>query len=64
MKPFEDILYEEDERAITGFISSSGELECNIYKQVDGGCIELEDKECKKDTLLELLKIELNDFAS
>ncbi len=63
VKPFEDILYEEDERAITGFINSNGELEYSIYKQVDGGCIDLEDKECNKDRLLELLQTELDDFA-
>ena len=64
MKPFEDILYEEDKRAITGFINSSGELEYSIYRQVDGGCIDLEDNECDKDRVLELLQTELDDFTT
>lgn len=63
MQPFENILYEEDERAITGFINSSGELEYNVYKQVDGGCLDLEDNECNKDRVLEFLQIELDSFA-
>ncbi len=63
MKPFENILYEEDERAITGFINSRDELEYSVYKQVDGGCINLENKEYRKDRLLELLQTELDDFA-
>jgi len=33
----EDILYTQDGYAITGFINSHGQLEHNIYKQVDGG---------------------------
>jgi hypothetical protein len=44
MKNFEDILYEQDEYAITGFINSRGDLEHNIYKQVDGGVIDLKDR--------------------
>jgi len=64
MQMFEDILYEEDERAITGFINSSGDLEHNIYKQVDGGCIDLEDRVYRKDELLELLEVELDDFVN
>jgi len=63
MQPFENILYEEDERAITGFINSNGELEYSVYKQVDGGSIDLEDRECNKDRLLELLQTELDDFT-
>ena len=64
MQMFEDILYEEDERAIIGFINSSGDLEYNIYKQVDGGCIDLEDRVYSKDKLLELLEVELDNFAN
>ena len=63
MQSFEDILYKEGERAITGFINSSGELEYSVYKQVDGGCIALEDKEYNKGRLLELMQIELDNFA-
>jgi len=48
MKISEDILYVKDERVITGFINSSRDLEHNIYKQVDGGCIDLEDKKLKE----------------
>ena len=62
MQMFEDILYEENERAITGFINSNGELEHNIYKQVDGGCIDLEDRVYDQDELLNLLETELEDF--
>ena len=64
MQMFEDIFYEEDERAITGFINSSGDLEHNIYRQVDGGCIDLEDRVYDKDELLKLLEIELDDFIN
>ena len=64
MQMFEDILYEEDERAITGFINSSGDLEHNIYKKVDGGCIDLEDRVYSKNELLELLEIELHGFVN
>ena len=59
----EDILYAQDGYAITGFINSNGDLEHNIYQQVDGGCIDLEDRVYGKDELLELLKIELEDFT-
>lgn len=64
MQMFEDILYEEDERAIAGFINSSGELKYNIYKQVDGGCIDLADRVYNKDELLELLERELDNFTN
>ncbi len=63
MNSFEDLLYEQDGYAITGFINSHGELEHNIYKQVDGGCIDLEDRAYGKDELLELLETELEDFT-
>ncbi|HIP29661.1 MAG TPA: hypothetical protein EYG83_02485 [Sulfurospirillum arcachonense] len=62
MQIFENLLHEEDERAITGFVNSNGNLEHNIYKQVDGGYIDLEDRVYDKDELLELLEIELDDF--
>ena len=58
----EDLLHEQDNYAITGFINSKGDLEYNIYKQVDGGCIDLEDRVYGKDELLELLVIELNNL--
>jgi len=61
---YEDILYEEDGYAITGFINSHGNLEHNIYKQVDGGCIDLEDRVYSKDELLNLLETELEDFTN
>jgi len=60
----ENLLYKQDNYAITGFINSNGELEHNIYKQVDGGCIDLEDRAYSKDELLELLEIELEDFVN
>ena len=59
----EDLLHEEDNYAITGFINSKGDLEYNIYKQVDGGCIDLEDRVYSKDELLELLIIELDNLS-
>ena len=59
---FEDILHEEDERVIRGFINSSRDVEHNIYKQVDGGCIDLEDRVYDKDELVDLLSIELDTF--
>ena len=62
MQISEDILYEKDEHAITVFINSSGNLEHNIYKQVDGGCIDLEDREYDKNELVDLLSIELDTF--
>ena len=60
----EDILYTQDGYAITGFINSNGDLEHNIYKQVDGGCIDLEDRVYSKDELLNSLETELEDFTS
>jgi len=60
----EDILSEQDDYAITGFINSNGDLEHNIYKQVDGGYIDLEDRVYRKDELLELLEVELDDFVN
>ena len=63
MQMFEDILYEEDERAITGFINSSGDLEYSIYEYADGGFIDLEDREYDKDELLDLLVDELKFFV-
>ena len=59
----EDLLHEQDNYAITGFINSKGDLEYNIYKQVDGGCIDLEDRVYSKDELLELLIIELDNLS-
>ena len=58
----EDMLYEQDDYAIIGFINSNSDLEHNIYKQVDGGCIDLENRDYNKDELLKLLEIELDDF--
>lgn len=59
---FKDILHEEDERAITGFINSSGDLEYSIYECVDGGFIDIEAKVYDKDELAKFLEIELDDF--
>ena len=63
MQMFEDILYEDEERAITGFINSSGDLEYSIYEYADGGFIDLEDREYDKDELLDLLVDELKFFV-
>ena len=63
MKVFEDILYEEEERAITGFINSSGDLEYSIYECADGGFIDLADREYDKEELLDLLVDELKFFV-
>jgi hypothetical protein len=60
----EDLLYEQDDYAITGFINSNSDLEHNIYKECDGGCIDLEDSVYAKDELLNLLQIELEDFVN
>ena len=62
MQMFEDILYEEEERVIKGFINSSGDLEYSIYKCIDGGFIDLEDRDYNKEELSSLLEIELEDF--
>ena len=59
-----DLLCKQDNYAITGFINSSSNLEHNIYKQIDGGCIDLEDRVYRKDELLELLEVELDDFVN
>ena len=61
---YQDLLYEQGDYAITGFINLHGELEHNMYKQVDGGCIDLEDRVYRKDELLELLEVELDDFVN
>ena len=64
MKMFEDILYEENERAITGFINSCGDLEYSIYKCIDGGFMDLEDRNYNKEELTKLLETELEDFTN
>ena len=61
---YEDLLYKQEDYAITGFINSNGELEHSIYKQVDGGCIDLEDRVYGKSELSKLLEIELDDFVN
>ena len=63
MQMFEDILYEEDERAITGFINSSDDLEYSIYEYVDGGFIDLENREYDEEELTDLLVDELESFV-
>jgi len=63
MQMFEDILYEEDERAITGFINSSGDLEYSIYEYADGGFINLENRQYDKEELTDLLVSELESFV-
>jgi hypothetical protein len=63
MQMFEDILYEEDERAITGFINSSDDLEYSIYEYADGGFIDLENREYAKNELTDLLVDELEYFV-
>ncbi len=59
----ENIVYEQDGYAIVSFINSNGDLEHSIYKQVDGGCIDLEDRLYRKGELLKLLEAELDDFV-
>jgi len=63
MQMFEDMFYEEDERAITGFINSSGNLEYSIYEYTDGGFIDLENREYDKEELTDLLVDELESFV-
>ena len=60
MQIFEDLLYEQDDYAI----NSNGDLEHNIYKQVDGGYIDLEDRIYTKNELLMLLEVEIEDFIN
>ena len=62
MNLFEDMLYEQDGYAVTGFINSRGELEYTVYSPSDGGFMELEDKEYSKSELTDLLHNELNFF--
>ena len=64
MKVFEDILYENGEYAITGFLNPNGSLEYTIYKKVDGGIIDLEKRDYNKNKLLKLLEIELEEFLN
>ena len=63
MNSVEDILYEQDGYAISGFINSRGNLEHNIYKQKDGGVIDLKDRSYHKSELLNLLEVELENFV-
>jgi len=63
MNAFEDLLYEEDERAITGFINSSGDLEYSIYEYSDGGFIDLENRKYNEEELTGLLVDELESFV-
>ncbi len=63
MKPFEDILYEEEGRAITGFINSSDDLEYSIYECIDGGFVNLENREYCEEELTDLLVDELGGFV-
>lgn len=64
MQIFENIFYEENAGAIIGFSNSSGDLEYSIYKCVDGGVIDIEDRDYDKEELSKLLEIELDDFAN
>ena len=64
MKVFEDVMYEQDGYAIIGFINTQHELECTIYKAVDGGSFPLADKKCSKEEFSDLLQSELNDFMN
>jgi superfamily II helicase len=61
---YENILYKQDNYAISGFINSNGNLEHNIYKQTDGGYIDLEARVYSKDELSKLLAIELDNFVN
>ena len=60
----EDLLYEQDDYTITGFINLNGNLEHNIYKQVDGRYIDFEDRIYTKNELLMLPEIEIEDFIN
>jgi hypothetical protein len=62
MQVFKDMLYHQDGYAITAFINSRGELEYTVYSPLDGGFMELEDKEYAKRELTDLLQEELNTF--
>jgi len=59
-----DLLCEQNDYAVTGFINSNGDLEHNIYKQIDGGNLDLDDRIYTKDELFGLLKTELEDFVN
>ena len=60
----QNLLHEEDEYIVSGFINSSGELEFNIYEQVDGGCLTLSDDKYDEKKLLDLLHIELKSYLN
>ena len=64
MKDILQIEHEEGEFTINGFINSSGELEFSIYRQVDGGCLAIEDEGLCKEELSDLLYIELKNYIT
>lgn len=57
-----DLVYQENEYMISGFINSNHEFEFNICKHTDGGFLDLEDREYKEEELLYLLSIELESY--
>ena len=64
MKVFEDIISEQDEHVIIGFINTQHELEYTIYASSDGGSLPLKDKKYDKEDFIDLLELELKDFIA
>jgi len=61
---YEDIVCENGEHIINGFINSNGDLEYSIFKSVDGGFLTLENRNYTEDELSDLLVLELKNHIT